>query len=408
MRIWVLLGAASLAGCSDPPRGAGGGTPTLRPDDLQSSMQIDLVPAGGACAAPGDCASGFCAPEGVCCDAACTGTCTACTAGKTGQSDGTCAPVLASTATPCAPAICANGALSGGVCKGPVGCPMNVPSCCSPTTLASCAPYVCDPSSTACLIACATDTDCVSGWYCTAGGSCQPHLDDGAPCAAGSQCVSGNCVDGVCCDQLCAGTCETCATGNCSLVAAGADPRGDCPAQGAASCERSGGCDGAGACRLFAPGTPCSADACVGGSRVVYACDATHVCAAAVTPCDPYPCSQGVCGTSCAGPADCSTSAFCDPVAHVCHATLGSGQPAARRISARRAGAPTAAAVTTPARASARRAASSASRECASRSTAIRGMGARRAPPRRPATRARRGDATGAIPRSARATWARR
>jgi len=111
-------------------------------------------------------------------------------------------------------------------------------------------------------------------------------LEDGIPCAADSDCVSGYCIDGVCCDAPCGGgdpgDCEACA------IAAGASQDGICEIlasdhvcrEQATDCDAAELCDGVAAgCPLdsFAPeGALCGEDAveCVAPD----ACDGEGSC----------------------------------------------------------------------------------------------------------------------------------
>ncbi len=75
-----------------------------------------------------------------------------------------------------------------------------------------------------------------------------PPQNNGVACSSGATCQSGNCVEGVCCDSPCLGLCASCRRPNmvglCGPVAAGQDPREDCPS--------SATCNGTGACSAFA------------------------------------------------------------------------------------------------------------------------------------------------------------
>jgi hypothetical protein len=85
-------------------------------------------------------------------------------------------------------------------------------------------------------------------------------LDDGAACGQNGACRSGHCVDGLCCEDTCEGSCHTCGAtpGKCTPVSAGgADPRGVCVDEGAATCGTNGLCDGAGACQHH-PASACA------------------------------------------------------------------------------------------------------------------------------------------------------
>jgi len=96
---------------------------------------------------------------------------------------------------------------------------------------------------------------------------------DGETCTADSDCSSGNCVDGYCCDTACDGTCEACdisgSEGTCTYIAEDTDPDGECDSTCVDACEdRTGDCDGAGACKTTycSAGTACSAGACDGAN----------------------------------------------------------------------------------------------------------------------------------------------
>src|SRR6185437_6371133 len=192
--------------------------------DLASGNCLPIKTGGAACAKADECQSAFCA-DGVCCDTACTGTCQACTAAKKGSgADGTCGTIAAGTDPDgeCddqgAPSCGTNGSCDGsGACaKYPMGTLCGSPSCsgstetnapvcdgagtCTPSGMTSCAPYVC--GMTVCNSMCATDTECVSGDYCSTG-ACVAKKGNGSTCAAADQCASGNCADGVCCNTAC-------------------------------------------------------------------------------------------------------------------------------------------------------------------------------------------------------------
>ena len=159
------------------------------------------------CTAADQCETGYCA-SGVCCKSACTaGPCQAC---NVSGSVGTCETV-------------------------PVTSPGNP----------SCAPYVCNGSTTACPTTCTQDAQCSTADYCSAGsclvkhamgttctaddqcssescasGICVGTQSNGTICAAADQCSTGNCVSGICCNTTCLGACATCVTGNCGIAAA--------------------------------------------------------------------------------------------------------------------------------------------------------------------------------------------
>jgi len=154
-------------------------------------------------------------------------------------------------------------------------------------------------------------------------------LSLGQACTANGQCENGNCVDGVCCQGPCASVCMVCnlptALGQCSMVPAGADPRDSCPQDLASTCGRDGTCDGAGGCRRWATGTGCAAAACNAGlASAVRTCDGAGNCSSAVTtPCAPFICKGGTCGTTCSTSSDCASGAFCQ--GSVCKPKLSTG-----------------------------------------------------------------------------------
>jgi len=144
-------------------------------------------------------------------------------------------------------------------------------------------------------------------------------------CTAGGECASGYCADGICCDTLCDGPCEACTRerrgagedGKCGPVAEGTDPRERCaPDLGfPKSCKADGMCDGAGACRAFAPkGTACEPDkvSCKDGIASGPLCDGAGTCSDQRFSCSPYICGASACLTSCKDDRECSLDARCD------------------------------------------------------------------------------------------------
>jgi hypothetical protein len=106
---------------------------------------------------------------------------------------------------------------------------------------------------------------------------------DGTSCSSSAAflCQSGFCIDGVCCNNACTGTCSACSKarkgtgtdGACGPISAGLDPDNECTDLGAASCQTTGVCDGAGACQRYPDQTPCDdgntctlGDACRSGA----------------------------------------------------------------------------------------------------------------------------------------------
>jgi hypothetical protein len=144
-----------------------------------------------------------------------------------------------------------------------------------------CDPFICKDNMV-CNSTCTTSADCSGSNPCT-NGFCGPK-PIGIACINGSECMSGFCVDGVCCDTACATKCMYCklpgtALGHCTMVAAGDDPRGQCPVGtgGNALCSP-GGCEGtAPKCVVAAAGTAC-AGVCISGLPTNYTCDAFGSC----------------------------------------------------------------------------------------------------------------------------------
>lgn len=159
-----------------------------------------------------------------------------------------------------------------------------------------------------------------------AGVDCGPGCAacQGDSCSGDTACETGHCADGVCCESACDDLCMACSTeakgsgedGICGAVAAGADPRGDCEDDGAATCGEDGTCDGAGACRRYAAGTVCGgATSCTGATQTdPGTCDASGACQpGATTECAPYACGATQCKTACSTEADCTAGHYCGP-----------------------------------------------------------------------------------------------
>src|SRR5438477_340808 len=91
----------------------------------------------------------------------------------------------------------------------------------------------------------------------------------GQTCGCADDCESGFCVEGICCKTACQGACVACnvagRAGTCSPVDEGrTDPRGLCKDEGAASCGKTGACDGFGGCSLYPAETVCMPTMCAG------------------------------------------------------------------------------------------------------------------------------------------------
>ncbi len=231
---------------------------------------------GSACASSSECRSGACA-DGFCCESACADLCQSCgLAGTEGsctaygnrtdpQSE--CGLTLCNGASACISACAADSDCKGGNYCGSGTCAPKKPDGVSCTATGECQSGVCadgfccqtacgalcqscglagaqgscttfsnrtDPQSecgltycngaSACIAACAGDSDCKSGNYC-AGGACTARQGNGQACGGANMCGSGNCVDGVCCDSACSGRCDACnlagSVGSCSPMPAG-------------------------------------------------------------------------------------------------------------------------------------------------------------------------------------------
>jgi len=289
---------------------------------------------GADCTAGGECAGGACV-DGVCCDTACGGACQACNIpGKLG----TCSPVPTGTdpASDCAdegaPSCGKDGMCDGaGACRRyPQGTECAAGSCTGSTRRLSstcdgagtciagaslpCAPFVCGTGN-ACLTTCNGSAQCVTPAQCM-NGSCG-RAPIGAACVQSTDCDSGFCAQGICCATACTGTCRSCALagsiGSCVPVPAGVDPLDQCQDSGAAGCGTDGACDGNGACRFYAGSTVCAAASCNGNVLTGAAtCNGAGTCSTATqTPCAPYTCGNGACGTSCNAGTGCAPGSFC-------------------------------------------------------------------------------------------------
>ncbi len=126
---------------------------------------------------------------------------------------------------------------------------------------------------------------------------------------AEEKCGGRPCVDGFCCDSACDGDCETCALtgseGVCSAQVAGTDPDTDCLTDAAATCGRTGMCDGARACAFYGDDTECDdGEACSTSD----ACDGAGQCRGDVPDtCGPGPGNE-CCVGNCSDGAGCNTS----------------------------------------------------------------------------------------------------
>jgi hypothetical protein len=293
---------------------------------------------GAPCQGPSQCSNGNCV-DGVCCESACAGPCEACSTAKTGLTNGLCKPVLAGTDpdSECTQAL-SSSCGQDGMCNGARGCELYASgtvcatgfcmsgtetmaqTCdgagnCLAATTAPCGEYVC--GATACLTTCTSNSDCVTGDFCS-GGTCKPPEVTGTACSAGTDCQTGYCVDGVCCENACAGACMTCngvgTPGQCTTAVAGTDVRNDCSQDNASTCGQDGFCDGNGGCEKYGTQTQCQPAGCSNGTiSAASFCSGTGTCVGGATSsCNGYACSGSgaTCKSACSSDADCYNG-FC-------------------------------------------------------------------------------------------------
>ncbi|HEY6475136.1 MAG TPA: hypothetical protein VI456_01060, partial [Polyangia bacterium] len=311
---------------------------------------------GVVCGGDNECDSGHCA-DGVCCSTACGGACQSCN--QVGAL-GICTPTPAGQGHPLClqkdPSTCG----TTGVCDGKGGCldyPANTPcgdaTCLGPTSgtsartcdgLGTCLqpnPFSCGSfacANGACKESCTEMIDCAPGHACTIPsgqkeGSCGQKVN-GQSCTADADCVSVHCADGVCCATTCTGACKSCAVagslGTCTNIAAGgADPHTVCKDLTAAMCSTDGKCDGNGACRNYAAGTPCAPQSCSGSSYTqASTCSTAGKCVQpAVTSCTPYQCNGDTCYAACTDDTQCLSPFTCGMGGISSCGKKGLGQP---------------------------------------------------------------------------------
>lgn len=225
---------------------------------------------GDPCTADAQCATTHCpAGDNLCCDAACNGLCASCVGADTGGVNGTCGFVKAGT----------------------------------------------DPKN-----------ECAGAATCNGAGACQLK-PNGASCAAGSECQSGNCPtqDGVCCATACSGTCQSCdgavnvgmTSGQCSAIKTGLDPSNECA--GPATCDGAGGCSLAPNGATCNNGSQCQSGICPPKDHVCCATACTGTCQSCVGTNTGG--VNGTCGlilngidpdSECPGPSVCNGSGACN------------------------------------------------------------------------------------------------
>lgn len=134
---------------------------------------VDSCPAGMTCGNNGMCVaacpSGQTLCNGTCVDTStdpsncgtCNSTCSASSVCVTATCvNGTCQHVNAPAGVACAPSTCSGGTMTSYVCNGAGVC-SGVSS--------SCAPYICNATSTGCTSSCTNDAGCASGFICSNG-----------------------------------------------------------------------------------------------------------------------------------------------------------------------------------------------------------------------------------------------
>ena len=327
-----VVGACDLQeSCAGGPRCPADFSSCPEGDYCEPTGCVPQRALGSACTQDVQCRSKSCV-DGVCCDTRCEGGCEGC-------GTGTCTPTNA----------------------GAPGSP-------------SCAPYLCDGTSSSCPRSCASSSQCASTAYCSASGTCVARTPGGAACTNAAQCASGFCVEGTCCDTACTGACNACnldgAVGTCTPRAGPGNPScapyvcngtvPGCPhsCTSDAHCVSTHYCSPTGTCSpRLGNGASCSSDthctsgACVDGVCCNSSCGGACVScnqpgklgtctprAAGSDPeggCGAYTCDgAGACLTSCspAGscPAACGAGAFCTASAR-CGPRLAAGEPCAAR-----------------------------------------------------------------------------
>jgi hypothetical protein len=250
----------------------------------------DQTCANGMCFAK-QCVSSMCASTEVCVNEACA--------------DARCIGVLCPTGQACVEGACVSTSCNGVPC--PAGLVCSNGTCVDP----ACFGVLCPPGEICINGACG---GCDDGFYILDGG-CAPQTANGAPCTDLGTCQSGHCTQGVCCDQDCQDPCQSCASGTCLTLDAGAP----------ASCAPFV-CNGATTCPLMcASDSDCdSAHYCAGG-----ACEVKGGPAAACTRdemCQSAHCTGTLCcDRACAGGCETCTSGTCTPLSAstVCRAAAG-------------------------------------------------------------------------------------
>jgi len=306
------------------------------------TCQQNKKPNGSTCSAASECGSTYCV-DGYCCNSTCTGTCQSCAvAGKLGScvnlpagTPDDNATVKCSLPTYCdAAGTCQSSAKANGFrCTTGTECASGFCTdgfCCDSWCTDTCRACNLPQLEGTCSLTFPGGTDmnasptCGGTSFCGAGGVCATgKKPNGTTCVQNNECGSNYCIDGVCCDSACFGRCMSCtnSTGTCAPVAAGTDPRQDCP--GAYEC--AGTCDGAGGCIFPAAGTVCGISGCASDGVIQKkgTCNGAGACSGGVLDdCKGFTCytdpadGTAKCRTSCATDPNCQVAFYCDDTAN--------------------------------------------------------------------------------------------
>lgn len=149
---------------------------------------------------------------------------------------------------------------------------------------------------------------CLGLMLCSGASGCQ--APPGTPCSLDAECGGSlRCRDGVCCTSNCTGLCEACnvtgSLGTCTPVAAGTDPRNECP--GATVCNSSNTCSTLPLGAACGQDAECSSGFCAGTCCPVACAGPCSSCTTAPSSSSPSPtpASQTI---SSASPASTDTS----------------------------------------------------------------------------------------------------
>src|SRR5262249_20652366 len=109
----------------------------------------------------------------------------------------------------------------------------------------------------------------------------------------------------------------------------GQDPDSECDNEGAASCGKTGVCNGKGACQVYPSGTVCATPTCAPpGNLFSPLCDGAQKCVSVSSSCFPFACaSNSACASSCVDDTSCAAAAFCDKNSGLCVPDLAGGSP---------------------------------------------------------------------------------